>query len=101
METDFESIRQKIDVIQSMVDISSDRLEALRTQCVTSAELTQQEIRKLETKLVKMFSDLLITKSKLTKRLPRGLTSTGSELKQWLKVVGKYWKHVLWFQVMR
>lgn len=90
MESDFESIRQKVDVIQSMIDISSDRLEALRTQCVTSAELTQQEIRKLETKLVKMFSDLLITKVKLTKRLPKGLASTGSELKQWLKVVGQY-----------
>lgn len=89
MESDFESIRQKVDVIQSMIDISSDRLEALRTQCVTSAELTQQEIRKLETKLVKMFSELLITKATLTKRLPKGLASTGSELKQWLKVVGK------------
>lgn len=89
MESDFESIRQKVDVIQSMIDISSDRLDALRTQCVTSAELTQQEIRKLETKLVKMFSELLITKATLTKRLPKGLASTGSELKQWLKVVGK------------
>lgn len=89
METNLESIRQKIDVVQSMIDFSSDRLEALRTQCKTSAELTKQEIRTLETKLVKMFSDLLITKSKMTKRLPKGLVSTGSELKQWLKVVGK------------
>lgn len=89
MDNDFESLRQKVDVIQSMIDISSDRLEGLRTQCITSAELTQQEIRKLETKLVKMFSELLIAKMKLTKRLPKGLQSTGSELKQWLKVVGK------------
>lgn len=89
MESDNESMRQKIDVIQSMIDISTDRLEALRTQCATSEKLTQQEIRTLETKLVKMFSELLITKSKFTKKLPKGLTSTGSELKQWLKVVGK------------
>ena len=79
-----------LDVIQSMIDISADRLEGLRTQCATSAELTQQEIRTLETKLVKMFSELLITKSKLPERLPsRGLPATGNELKQWLRVVGK------------
>lgn len=75
-----------IEVILSMIDISADRLEALRTQCATSAELTQQEIRTLETKLVKMFSELLITKAKL----PEAITSTGSELKQWLRVVGMY-----------
>lgn len=89
MDSDIENIRQKIDVIQSMIDLSSDRLEALRTQCVTSAELTQEEIRKLETKLVKMFAELLITQAQLTKQLPKGLSSTGSELKLWLKVVGE------------
>lgn len=73
-----------IEVMLSMIDISADRLEALRTQCATSAELTQQEIRTLETKLVKMFSELLITKAKL----PKAITSTGAELKQWLRVVG-------------
>lgn len=83
-ENDIESIRKKIDVIQSMIDISTDSLEELRTQCVTSAEITQREIRTLETKLIKMFSDLLITKMKLPKEPP----STGAELKQWLKVVG-------------
>ncbi|XP_058061298.1 cyclin-dependent kinase 12 [Anopheles bellator] len=83
------NIRRGLDVIQSMIDISADRLEGLRTQCATSAELTQQEIRTLETKLVKLFSDLLITKSKLPERLPaRGLPATGNELKQWLRVVG-------------
>ncbi len=82
------NIRRGLDVIQSMIDISADRLEGLRTQCATSAELTQQEIRILETKLVKMFSELLITKAKLPERLPRGLPATGAELKQWLRVVG-------------
>lgn len=85
------NIRRGLDVIQSMIDISADRLEGLRTQCATSAELTQQEIRTLETKLVKLFSDLLITKSKLPERLPaQGLPATGNELKQWLRVVGKF-----------
>lgn len=84
------NIRQGLEVIQSMIDISADRLEALRTQCATSAELTQQEIRTLETKLVKMFSELLITKAKLAERLPKAITSTGAELKQWLRVVGEW-----------
>jgi len=39
---------ENLDVVQSMIDISADRLEGLRTQCATSAELTQQEIRTLE-----------------------------------------------------
>ncbi|KAJ6635376.1 Kinase suppressor of Ras 1 [Pseudolycoriella hygida] len=82
------NIRRGLDVIQSMIDLSADRLEGLRTQCATSAELTQQEIRLLEAKLVKMFSELLITKSKLPERLPRGLPATGTDLKQWLRVVG-------------
>lgn len=84
MEDDNELL-QKVDDIQSLIDISTDSLVGHRTKCITSAELTQQEIRKLETKLVKMFSDLLITKSKLRNKQP-----TGSELDQWLKVVGKY-----------
>lgn len=83
------NIRRGLDVIQSMIDISADRLEGLRTQCATSAELTQQEIRSLETKLVKMFSELLVTKAKLPERLPKGLPANGAELKQWLRVVGK------------
>ena len=43
-----QEIRRALDVVQSMIDISADRLEGLRTQCSTSAELTQQEIRTLE-----------------------------------------------------
>lgn len=42
---------QTIETIQSMIDVSADRLEGLRTQCSTSAELTQQEIRTLEVRL--------------------------------------------------
>lgn len=83
------NIRRGLDVIQSMIDISADRLEGLRTTCNTHTELTQQEIRTLETKLVKMFSELLLTKAKLPERLPsRGLPATGNELRQWLRVVG-------------
>lgn len=89
-----------IEVIQSMIDISADRLEGLRTQCVTSAELTQQEIRSLETKLVKMFTEMLVTKARLAaegrqqQHSSRGsggppVSPSSAELKQWLRVVGE------------
>ena len=35
-------------MVQSMIDISAEHLNGLRTICATSAELTQQEIRTLE-----------------------------------------------------
>ncbi len=78
---------ESIDVIQSMIDISADRLERLRTQCPTSAELTQQETRTLESKLIRMFSELLLTKEKIPDNLT--LPATNYDLKQWLRVVGK------------
>ncbi|KAM7361644.1 kinase suppressor of ras [Cochliomyia hominivorax] len=79
-----------LDVIQDMIDCSANRLEGLRTQCVTSTTLTQREIRSLETKLLRMFSELLLTKGRLNERIPAsGLPHTsGNELRQWLRVVG-------------
>lgn len=85
MDENLEHIRQNIDVIQSVIELSTDRLETLRTKCVVSAEIIQHEIRALETKLIKTFSELLTTKIKLPKDIP----STGAELKQWLRVVGQ------------
>lgn len=69
-----------------MIDISADRLERLRTQCATSAELTQQETRSLEAKLVRMFCELLLTRQ----NIPDGteIPATNDDLRQWLRVVG-------------
>ena len=53
-------IRRALEVVQSMIDISADRLEGLRTQCSTSAELTQQEIRTLEVCLFHLFAHIKI-----------------------------------------
>lgn len=80
-------------IIQDMIDLSANHLEGLRTQCATSATLTQQEIRCLESKLVRYFSELLLTKTRLNERIPaNGLLphhqATGNELRQWLRVVG-------------
>ncbi|XP_060803266.1 kinase suppressor of Ras 2 [Amyelois transitella] len=78
---------QEIQTIQSMIDVSADRLEGLRTQCSTSAELTQQEIRTLEGKLVKHISQQLNIKAHLGEELLRGLRDVPN-LSQWLRVVG-------------
>lgn len=43
-----QEIRRTLDVVQPVIDVSADRLEGLRTQCATSAEITQQEIRTQE-----------------------------------------------------
>lgn len=43
-----QTLLNNLHIIQSMIDVSAERLEGLRTQCATSAELTQQEIRTLE-----------------------------------------------------
>ncbi|XP_046390732.1 kinase suppressor of Ras 2 [Ischnura elegans] len=85
-EPDHESWRG-LYVVQSMIDISADRLEGLRTQCATSAELTQQEIRTLEGKLIKLFSRQLVAKARLKEEKLRQEMNVPS-LKQWLQVVG-------------
>lgn len=83
-----QEIRRALDVVQSMIDISADRLEGLRTQCSTSAVLTQHEIRTLEGKLIKLYSKQLVTKAKLTAdSLPAEMRQYPS-LQQWLRVVG-------------
>ncbi|XP_050684918.1 kinase suppressor of Ras 2 [Leptidea sinapis] len=78
---------QMIETIQSMIDVSADRLEGLRTQCSTSAELTQHEIRTLEGKLVKHFSRQLVIKASFGEELQCKLRDVPS-LRQWLRVVG-------------
>lgn len=110
-----QTLRNNLHIIQSMIDVSAERLEGLRTQCATSAELTQQEIRTLEViqhldikisilkannlnlcqlfthesvnfqgKLIKLFSDQLVTKLKLKNGCDEHIPS----LTQWLQVVG-------------
>ncbi|XP_073956438.1 kinase suppressor of ras [Choristoneura fumiferana] len=78
---------EMVETIQSMIDVSADRLEGLRTQCSTSAELTQQEIRTLEGKLLKHFSRQLVIKARFEDELQRALGDVPC-LPQWLRVVG-------------
>lgn len=85
------SVDSNLVIIQDMIDLSANHLEGLRTQCAISSTLTQQEIRCLESKLVRYFSELLLAKMRLNERIPaNGLVphTTGNELRQWLRVVG-------------
>eukprot|EP00079_Xenopus_tropicalis_P020866 XP_012812068.1 PREDICTED: kinase suppressor of Ras 1 isoform X2 [Xenopus tropicalis] len=51
--------RQQCELIQNMIDISLSNLRGLRTQCAASNDLTQQEIRTLEAKLINYISKQL------------------------------------------
>lgn len=48
IQNEQQELRKNLYIIQSMIDVLAERLEGLRTQCATSAELTQQEMRTLE-----------------------------------------------------
>lgn len=87
-----------LEVIQSLrevIDISADHLESLRTQCPTSV-LTQQETRTLESKLVRMFCELLLNRQNMSSssltderlEINSSTTCNNDDLRQWLRVVG-------------
>jgi kinase suppressor of Ras 2 len=86
-----------LEVIQSIrevIDISADHLDRLRTQCQTSV-LTQQETRTLESKLVRMFCELLLNRQNMSSLSSSSIEDERTEiytsnydLKQWLRVVG-------------
>lgn len=79
---------QKVNTLEKLLEIRTDRLERLRIlETSRSDQLTQQETRTLETKLVKMFAELLLTKQKLPESSP------SSDLQQWLRIVGKWFFH--------
>ncbi|XP_050722280.1 kinase suppressor of Ras 2-like isoform X2 [Eriocheir sinensis] len=87
-----DSISRALETCQNLnqfIASQAEHLERLRSQCATSAQLTQQEIRTLEGKLVKLFSQQLVIK----RRLPVGVVlplelQLYPSLKQWLQVVG-------------
>lgn len=76
--------------VQHMIDINSEHLERLRTPMTTSSEITKQEIRTLEGKLIKHFSQQLATKAALNsqKNCDASVIGHYPNLQQWLKVVG-------------
>nr|XP_033778166.1 kinase suppressor of Ras 1 isoform X2 [Geotrypetes seraphini] len=74
--------------IQTMIDISLANLRGLRTQCAASNDLTQQEIRTLERKLVKYIGKQL--QCKLHVPLTERTTTLNSypRVSDWLYTLG-------------
>uniref|UniRef100_A0A3Q3WPA8 non-specific serine/threonine protein kinase n=1 Tax=Mola mola TaxID=94237 RepID=A0A3Q3WPA8_MOLML len=75
------------ELIQNMIEISISSLQGLRTKCAASNDLTQQEIRTLEVKLMKYICKQLQCKQKVpeTER-PEGLDSY-PHLRDWLRSI--------------
>ncbi|XP_063536688.1 kinase suppressor of Ras 2 [Cydia strobilella] len=85
-ESEIRDAIEMVETLQSMIDVAAERLEGLRTQCSTSAGLTQQEIRTLEGKLLKHFAKQLKIKERFEEILPQ--LNDIPCLRQWLRVVG-------------
>uniref|UniRef100_A0A672NSP4 non-specific serine/threonine protein kinase n=1 Tax=Sinocyclocheilus grahami TaxID=75366 RepID=A0A672NSP4_SINGR len=75
------------ELIQNMIDISISSLQGLRTKCAASNDLTQQEIRTLEVKLMKYICKQLQCKQKVpdTERPPA--LNSYPRLEDWLRTI--------------
>ncbi|XP_026822995.1 kinase suppressor of Ras 1 [Rhopalosiphum maidis] len=87
-EFDRQLMCDEPEVIQKVIDISSQMLISLRNLCETRAELTQHEIRTLEGKLVKLFSVQLNNRHKNPGRFDCQKLRNSPSINQWLEVVG-------------
>ncbi|XP_029028848.1 kinase suppressor of Ras 1 isoform X3 [Betta splendens] len=75
------------ELIQNMIDISISSLQGLRTKCAASNDLTQQEIRTLEVKLMKYICKQLQCKQKVPQsERPEALDSY-PRLRDWLRTI--------------
>lgn len=72
-----------------MIDINIHHLEGLRTQCELTAELTQIEIRALESKLLKLFGKQLMARQAAAQEASSPIQSVKPiQTRLWLKIVG-------------
>ncbi|XP_077163602.1 kinase suppressor of Ras 2 isoform X1 [Paroedura picta] len=78
---------QQCELVQNMIDISISNLEGLRTKCATSNDLTQKEIRTLESKLVKYFSRQLSCKRKVALQERNAKLDGFPQLLHWFRIV--------------
>ncbi|XP_073078447.1 kinase suppressor of Ras 2 isoform X2 [Manis javanica] len=78
---------QQCELVQNMIDLSISNLEGLRTKCAASNDLTQKEIRTLESKLVKYFSRQLSCKKKVALQERNAELDGFPQLRHWFRVV--------------
>ncbi|XP_057677815.1 kinase suppressor of Ras 1 isoform X3 [Corythoichthys intestinalis] len=75
------------ELIQNMIDISISSLQGLRTKCAASNDLTQQEIRTLEVKLVKYICKQLQCKLKVPETERPDNLDSYPRLRDWLRTI--------------
>ncbi|XP_052024713.1 kinase suppressor of Ras 2-like [Apodemus sylvaticus] len=78
---------QQCELVQNMIDLSISNLEGLRTKCAASNDLTQKEIRTLESKLVKYFSRQLSCKKKVALQERNAELEGFPRLRNWFRIV--------------
>ncbi|KAJ8383882.1 hypothetical protein AAFF_G00213450 [Aldrovandia affinis] len=74
-------------LIQNLIDISIASLQGLRTKCAASNDLTQQEIRTLEVKLVKYICKQLQFKQRVPESERPPALNTYPRLCNWLETI--------------
>nr|XP_046244045.1 kinase suppressor of Ras 1-like isoform X2 [Scatophagus argus] len=79
-----EEALHQCQLIQNLVDISISSLLALRTRCAASNDLTQQEIRALEVKLIKYMWTQLQLKQAVPERKRSEALAGYPRLEDWL-----------------
>ncbi|XP_051540216.1 kinase suppressor of Ras 2-like isoform X2 [Myxocyprinus asiaticus] len=75
------------ELIQNMIDISISSLQGLRTKCAASNDLTQQEIRTLEVKLMKYICKQLQCKQKVPDTERPAALDSYPRLEDWLRII--------------
>ncbi|XP_072301773.1 kinase suppressor of Ras 1-like [Eucyclogobius newberryi] len=75
------------ELIQNMIDISISSLQGLRTKCAASNDLTQQEIRTLEVKLMKYICKQLQCKQKVPEAERPEALDRYPHLRDWLRTI--------------
>nr|XP_014346901.1 PREDICTED: kinase suppressor of Ras 1 [Latimeria chalumnae] len=78
---------QQCKLIQNMIDISISSLQGLRTKCAASNDLTQQEIRTLEVKLVKYIGKQLQCKHRVPQHERTPVLESYPKLSDWFQTV--------------
>lgn len=83
-----EKTLKNVEFIQTMIDSTAKLLLGLRNECAATNDLTQNEIREQESKLLKLFSKQLVQTTKVDPQHTQEKLSGYPKTDQWLTVVG-------------
>lgn len=83
-----EKTLKNVEFIQTMIDSTAKLLLGLRNECAATNDLTQNEIREQESKLLKLFSKQLVQTTKADPQHTQEKLSGYPKTDQWLTVVG-------------